>query len=139
MEKANENAKATVTEKAYSVKIIFCSDDELSVKDRIVLKEMSDNIKLDDVVTSDKSINIKPIRYAVLKVHNENSENKDYEVVVIECEDGFKYQTSSTSFKDKFEDLFSDLKGIEEEWAIKVLKKDSTNYKGKQFLTCTVV
>ena len=52
-------------------------DKELTAKERIRLKDTSDAIKLDEA-TKEGEIVITPASYAVLQIHNEKSENKDY-------------------------------------------------------------
>lgn len=123
---------------AYSVEIKE-TNKELTTKERILLKDTSDAIKLDEAC-SEEAVIIKPVLYAVLAVHNEKSDNVDYEQYVLQDESGQKYVTGSESFWSSFTNIYVEMKEDEEEdWAIKVYKLDSKNYKGKKFLTCSIV
>ena len=117
------------------------SSIELSAKQKVMYKDTSDATKLDEVVTETDAITIEPIGYVVLEVHNEKSDNPDYEQFVILSADGEKYVTGSTSFWDSFMNIWSELGGVESEeaWMIKVFKSPSKNFKGKFFLTCSVI
>ena len=112
---------------------------ELSVKDKIKLKDMSDAIKLDDVV-KDSAVIITPVLYAIIDVHNEKSDTKDYAKIVIIDKDETKYTTGSTPFMTTFEDIWDEMVDAgEEEFSIKIYPKESKNYKGKYFITCSLV
>lgn len=111
---------------------------ELTSKQRIALKDTSDAFKL-DIVCDENSVIIEPADYAVLSIHNEKSDNVDYENYVIIDKNGDKYVTGSKSFWNSFKDIFDEMLGEEEEWSIKAYKLDSKNYKGKKFLTCSII
>ena len=121
----------------YSVKIKESSSD-LTVKQRIAFKDTSDAIKL-DIACDENSIIIEPVDYVVLAIHNEKSDNKDYENYVIIDKNGDKYVTGSASFWSSFMDIYDEMQGEEEVWSIKAYKLDSKNYKGKKFLTCSII
>ena len=121
----------------YSVKILEASK-ELTAKQKVQLKDTTDAIKLDDV-TKSGAIILDPDFYAVLQIHNENSDNKDYYNYLVVCKDGEKYVTGSESFWSSFEDIMSDMFGSEEEFHIKVYKLPSKKYNGKEFITCSIV
>ena len=113
------------------------SSKELSAKERIMLKDTSDAVKLD--LACDEAVIITPVSYAVLGIHNEKSDNKDYENYILQDENGEKYVTGSPSFWSSFMDIYNEMKEETEKWSIKVYKLDSKNYKGKQFLTCSII
>lgn len=121
----------------YSTRIIEASK-ELSKKETVMLKDTSDCIKLDEAL-KDGAITFKPSYYAVVEVHNEKSDNKDYRVYVVADEVGNKYVTSSDSFFESFKDIYSDMYGSDEDWLLKVFKLDSKNYTGRQFITCSII
>ena len=121
----------------YSVEISELSR-ELSAKERIALKDTSDATKL-DVACDEGSVIIEPVAYAVLGIHNEKSDNKDYNNYVIIDKDGQKYVTGSESFWSSFMDIYNEMQGEDESWSIKAYKLDSKNYKGKKFLTCSII
>lgn len=127
----------------YSVKVAE-SSKELTAREKLMFSDTSNASKLDDVVEIGSTVVITPVDYAVLSVHNESSENKDYEVYVIVDKSGDKYVTGSTSFWNSFHDIWdvmhdSIADGDIEEYQIEVYKKESKNYKGKYFLTCSVI
>lgn len=122
----------------YEVKVKECSKN-LTGKERVAIKDISNAVKLDSVVTPDASIEIIPDFTATLDVHNENAENKDYEIFVIVAKDGTKYITSSRSFITSFKGIEEEMMNEEDEWGIEVYKIESKNFKGRHFLTCSII
>lgn len=120
----------------YSVKIAETSK-ELTAKERIRIKDTTDAVKLDEA-THDGAIIINPAMYAVLDVHNEKSDNVDYKNYIIVDIDGTKYVTGSASFWSSFMNIYEEMDGEQEEWGIKVYRAPSKNYKGKDFITCSI-
>lgn len=123
----------------YSVKIDNASK-ELTKKERVMLKDTSDALKLDDVIHGEPII-VNPDYWVMLMVHNEKSDNVDYPIYLIVDKDGTKYVTGSDAFWTTFSDIWDEMTedGTDEEWQLKCYKLDSKNYKGKQFLTCSVI
>ena len=104
-----------------------------------MLKDTRNAIKLDEAV-SETPLVISPDYYAVLDVHNEKSkEDKDFQNYVVVDTDGNKYVTGSTSFFEAFTEIVEEMDGTGEEYQIEIYKLDSKNYKGKQFITCSIV
>lgn len=120
----------------YSVKIAETSK-ELSAKERIRIKDTTDVVKLDEA-TQDGAIIINPAMYAVLDIHNEKSDNVDYKNYIVVDKDGTKYVTGSDSFWSSFMNIYEEMDGEQEEWGIKVYRAPSKNYKGKDFITCSI-
>lgn len=119
--------------------VIKEASEELSAKQKIMLADTSDCIKLDEAIKEDALI-INPVMWAIISIHNEKSDNKDYEVYVIVDEGGNRFTTGSEAFWTTFLNIFNQMKDVtDEEWAIKVYHKDSKNYTGKQFITCSVI
>lgn len=121
----------------YESKVVEASR-ELTAKERIRFKDLSDAVSIDSA-TADGAITFAVKDYAIVKIHNENSEDKDYTKYVLEAEDGTLYVTGSESFWKSFIDIYTEMQGEDEKWELKVFKKDSANYKGKQFITCSIV
>ena len=123
----------------YSVKIED-SSKELPKKERVMFKDTSDAKKLDEIITTDALI-IDPDFWVMLMVHNEKSDNVDYPVYIIVDKNGEKYITGSEAFWTTFSDIYDEMTadGDYEPWQLKCYKLDSKNYKGKQFLTCSVI
>ena len=127
----------------YSTRIVN-SSRELTVKEKITLKDFNDCVGLDTVVENDKGFIIGPDVIVVVEVHNERAkDDKDYTTIVILDKDGTKYSTSSNSLRDSISDIMDELSELSDEdradLHIKVFKKPSKNYSGKYFLTATVV
>ncbi len=114
------------------------SSKELTGKQKLIFKDLSNAVKLDSAAEG-QSLVITPVDYAVIKVHNEKSENPDYNNYVIVDKGGTKYVTGSPSFWDAFTDIWTAMADEDEEYQIEVYKLDSKNYKGKQFLTCSII
>lgn len=124
----------------YSVNIKFISK-EVPAKERIKLKDTTNAISLDEATQENDSLIISPAFYAVLEVHNEKSEDKDYSKYLIVDRSGTKYVTGSKSFITAFEDIAKDMQAFapDEEYDIEVYRRESANYKGKSFITCSLV
>ena len=121
----------------YEVKITPTSKQP-SAKDRIKIKDTTNAIRLDEA-TAEGAIIISPDYFAVLDIHNEKSEDKDYSQVVLVDVAGNKYVTGSASFLTAFENIVDEMDGIDEEYQIEVYRRESKNYKGKSFITCSIV
>lgn len=122
----------------YLVTIEETSLENLSNRDRVMLKDTSDAIALDEaLVDENATLEIVVKDYAVLNVHNEAADDKDYSKYIIVSETGEKYTTGSNTFFRSFKDIYTEMQG--EAFSIKVYKKPSTNYKGKFFLSCSIV
>lgn len=112
----------------------------LTPRERVKIKDTSEAIKLDEATKSGEVI-ITPDFYAILNIHNEKANPQDYENYLIVDKSGTRYITGSPSFWDAFTEIADELTeiGDTEDFQIKVYKMDSKNYKGKQFLTCSLV
>ena len=120
----------------YSVDIVE-SNKQLTAKERIKVKDTTSAIRLDEA-TQYEAIDINPDTYAVLHIHNEKSDNTDYTAYIVIDKDGTKYVTGSESFWSSFMNIYEEMDGEQEEWGIKVYRAPSKNYKGKDFITCTI-
>ena len=123
--------------KGYEVQIKE-TNAELTAKQRIAIKDTTDAVKLDHA-TAEEAVIIYPAAWAVLSVHNEKSDDKEYETYVIIDKEGVKYTTGSASFWSSFMGIYDEMKNEEEEWGIKVYRMESKNYKGKTFITCSII
>ena len=120
--------------------IVEKASKELTVKEKIMLKDTSDALKLDDIV-KEEAVIIKPDFYAIINIHNEKSDTKDYKkIVVVDKDSGEKYTTGSMPFITTFEDIMAEMQEAgENDFSIKIYPKESKNYKGKYFITCSVI
>lgn len=124
--------------KDYEVKINSVSK-ELTARERVMLKDTRNAIKLDEAI-KDTPLVISPDYYAVLDVHNEKSkEDKDFQNFIVVDTAGNKYVTGSASFFEAFTEIVEEMSGTGEDYEIEIYKLDSKNYKGKQFITCSIV
>ena len=114
---------------------------ELSIEDRIKFKDTSDAIGIDLATQELEDLVLNIDYYGVFDIHNEKADgNKDYKNYVFVTDKGEKYVTGSESLWSAFTDIMDELTeaGIEDIPPIKIYRKDSKNYKGKQFLTCSL-
>ena len=114
---------------------------ELDPRDRIKFKDTSDAYGIDMALSTLESLVLNIEYYGELAIHNENAEgDKDYNTYVFVDRDGNKYITGSESVWSSFTDIVDELAddGITEIPPIKFYKKESKNYKGKYFLTCSI-
>lgn len=126
--------------KGYEVNIVSATR-ELSPKEKIKLKDLSNAINLDNATQEEGKVVIDYDYHVILEIHNEKSKDrKDYQNVVVVDKDGTKYNTGSESFLTTLEDITGEmLSAGEKDFSIEVYRKDSKNYKGKQFITCSVL
>lgn len=115
------------------------SSKSLSAKEKVKLKDVSSAIKLDEAVTPEEALTIDVVDYAIIGVHNEKSENPDYDNYIFIDDLGQTYVTGSDSLFRTFKDIWDDMEGEEEDWSLKIYKQESKNFRGKYFLTCTIV
>lgn len=127
------------TNKSYKSEIISGSR-EFTARERIMMKDRSNAHKLDELCENNGKVEIMVQDYAIVAIHNEKSENPDYENLVIIQPDGEKFVTGSPSFIRAFIDIYEELdEEAEDGFPVCAYKLDSKNYKGKQFLTCSLV
>lgn len=122
--------------KDYEVKIAASSRD-LTARERLMYKDTSNAVRLDEA-TAKGAIVITPVAYAVLEIHNEKGDDKDYNNYVVVDSEGNKYVTGSSSFWKAFEDIWDEMSGENEPFEIEIYRLESKNYKGKQFITCSI-
>lgn len=127
----------------YKASVKECSK-ELTVKEKIALKDTSNATGL-DLLTQEANFNGEKViidvdYYATINIHNEKSDNKDYINFIVVAKDGTKYVTGSQSFISAFKDIATELaEAGETDMTIEVYRKESKNYKGKDFITCSIV
>lgn len=127
----------TNTTSDYTSEIIE-SMKPLSGKEKVRYRDLTASRKLDEEVSEDASLVVMLANYIKIKVHNSKADNPDYNVMIVVDKDNNSYYTSSETFMRALEGVVKDMEGETEEWGIEVVKKPSSNYKGKFFLTCTV-
>lgn len=124
----------------YSVKIRE-SSKELSAKERIALKDTTNCISIDSETEANGKLIIDYSFHVILDIHNEKSDNKDYTKIVVVDKDGNKFVTGSNSFIDSLTDIVDEMvdAGEGDNITIECYRRESNNYKGKTFITCSIV
>ncbi|UWH91915.1 MAG: hypothetical protein [Bacteriophage sp.] len=117
------------------------SSKELSTREKIKLKDLTSAIAIDKVVEPEKPLVIAPDFYARIGIHNEKlpENEQDYKTMVIVDKSGTKYYTGSDSAISSFVDIFDEMIDTAEPFEIEFYKKESKNYSGKHFITCSLV
>lgn len=119
----------------------------LTAREKIAIKALNDVTELNDLVTPEQAIMINIDNVVTVMVHNEKSDNQDYNKYVYIDKDGTKYVSGSEPLYTTVKDILSDIKDAiadgemdeTEDITIKVLKKESANYKGQMFLTAELI
>lgn len=121
---------------SYTSEIVKCNR-ELTKKEKVMYKNASDAIRLDEATAGSGSVVISPVLYMELAVHNDKAKNPDYTQYLIVGTDGKTYLTGSENFWANFISIAEEMEG--EEFEIEVYRKPSKNYSGKEFLTCKLI
>lgn len=119
----------------------------LTAREKIAIKALNDVTELNDLVTPEHAIMINIDNVVTVMVHNEKSDNQDYNKYVYIDKDGTKYVSGSEPLYTTVKDILSDIEDAiadgemdeTEDITIKVLKKESANYKGQMFLTAELI
>ena len=126
----------------YKASITYASK-ELSAKEKIMLKDTSNAASLDDLTANGPGdVVIDYAYHVIVDIHNERADgNKDYRKVVIVDKDGNRFVTGSDSFITQLNDIVSEMTeaGEENNITLSVFRKESKNYKGKTFITCSLI
>lgn len=127
------------TNRTYSAKLVSATR-ELSAKERVAVKMFIGAEQLDELTQRDENAVLIDIDYvAVVEVYNEKSDNKNYNKYVYVDKDGTMYISGSETLYRTYQEIAEEMEDEQEPWAIKVIRRESTNYKGKDFLTCMLV
>lgn len=119
----------------------------LTAREKIAIKALNDVTELNDMVTPEQAIMINIDNVVTVQVHNEKSDNQDYNKYVYIDKDGTKYVSGSEPLYTTVKDILSDIEDAiadgemdeTEAITIKVMKKESANYKGQTFLTAELI
>lgn len=119
----------------------------LTAREKIAIKALNDVTELNDLVTPEQAIMINIDNVVTVQVHNEKSDNQDYNKYVYIDKDGIKYVSGSEPLYITVKDILSDIEDAiadgemdeTEDITIKVMKKESANYKGQMFLTAELI
>ena len=123
----------------YSAKVVEATR-ELTAKERVAIKMFTDAYQLDEITQNyEDGVLINVDYVAKVAVHNEKSDNKDYNKYIYVDKDGTMYVSGSETLYRTYQEIAEEMEDEDEDWAIKVIRKESSNYKGKYFLTCVIV
>lgn len=136
-------AKKEATASNYSASIVDASR-ELTARERVMFKDTQNAISMNDFAEQAKAEGGKAIienvkDYVHISVHNDKSDDKDYDNYMIITAEGDKYVTGSQAFWNSFMDIFNEMKSETEPWGIQLNLIPSKNYKGKNVLTCSLI
>lgn len=136
-------AKKEATASNYSATILDASR-ELTSRERVKFKDTQNAISINDFAEQAKAEGGKAIiedvkDYVHISVHNDKSDDKDYDNYLIIDGNGDKYVTGSRAFWDAFMDIYNEMKDETEPWGIQLNLIPSKNYKGKNVLTCSLI
>lgn len=125
----------------YTVSIV-ASSCELSPRDRIKIKDKG-NAKRLDTLTAEGSIFVNIIDWAILKIENDKSADKEYTNYILLDTDGTKYVTGSEAFWASFRSVYDELsEEIDREHGVgipfEIYQLPSKNREGKTFLSCSL-
>lgn len=125
----------------YKAKVVD-SWKALSVKEKISYKETDSFDKLDEIVPVDGELVITLANFITVEVENPKSENPNYNQYILVADNGDAYVTSSNTFCASLNSILDEIKDAGEDevgdWQLKIYKRESNNFKGKHFLTCSI-
>lgn len=111
----------------------------MTAREKLRYTDLTDAIQLDEA-TQYGDVIIDVDKWAVINVHNEKSDTVDYMKYVIIDKDEQVYVTGSESFWKSFVQIYEVMSEEgETTYSIKVYRRESKNYKGKDFLTCRII
>lgn len=120
---------------------IIDSSFEMTARERIKFKDLTDAIKLDKETSENGSLKLTIANFAILQIHNGKSKNNpDYKNYMYIDEEGKKYVSGSESLWNAFKDIYDELHadGDTEPITLIFYRVPSKNYAGKDFLTCSL-
>lgn len=109
------------------------SSRDLSKRERVILTDTSDAMRLDEA-TAEGPVIIDVDLWVELDIEAGSKQYKNYLVL---DKNGTKYVTGSENFWNAFQGIAREMEG--EEYSVKAYGRPSRNYAGKSFLTCSLV
>jgi hypothetical protein len=111
----------------------------MTAREKLRYTDLTDAIQLDEATQSGDVI-IDVDKWAVINVHNEKSDTVDYMKYAIIDKNEQVYVTGSESFWKSFVQIYEVMSDEgETTYSIKVYRRESKNYKGKDFITCRII
>lgn len=113
---------------------------EFTARERMRIKDTTAATPLDEAVTAESPLEMELADWATLKITNERSKGeKEYMKFVLIDKSGNHYTSGSESLISAVGEIAKEMWEEAEPWKLLIYKKESKNYKGKYFLTATVV
>lgn len=116
------------------------SSKVLTAREKIKLKDLTICKALDQLTAEDDVVIIDVDFFVEMAVHNEKARETDYKKIVVVDRDGTRYITGSDSFLRSLRDIADDLAeaGELDDFKVRVYRKPSKKFQGKDFLTCSL-
>lgn len=119
------------------------SSREFTPKERVMFKDLQNATSAVDFAREAREGGLKATievaDFAVIDIHNESADNKDYTVYLFINKNGDKYYTSSEPCWTAFNNIYAEMKDSNEEWGIEFNLIPSKKYSGKEILTCSLI
>ena len=128
-------------ERNFETTVEFISKEDLSPKEKVMLKDVSGCEKFDTLCQAD-SVIVNVAWYAILNIRNDAAQDRqEYQSIIVVDKDGTRYITGSDSFISQFEDIYEDLEsvGALDQMTVEVFTRESNKRPGKYFITCRLV
>lgn len=109
------------------------SSRELTKRERVMLTDTSDALRLDEA-TAEGPVIIDVDMWVELDI---DTGSKQYSNYLVTDKNGTKYVTGSENFWNSFQAIAREMEG--EDYSVKAYGRPSRNYAGKSFLTCSLV
>lgn len=119
--------------------VIEKSLKEVTKKEMLQLKDLTDAVRLDQATQEHGSVMIPNVLNMVkmFLVSDDPKNPQEYAKMVITDTEGNRFVTGSESFARRAWEIADDMDG--EEFGLKVYRRPSKNYPGREFLSCSVI
>lgn len=119
--------------------VIEKSLKEVTKKEMLQLKDLTDAVRLDQATQEHGSVMIYNIQNMVkmFLVSDDPKNPQEYAKTVITDTEGNRFVTGSESFARRAWEIADDMAG--DEFGLKVYRRPSKNYPGREFLSCSVI
>lgn len=118
---------------------ILESEVELTKKERIMYKQFDECQSLDKVVSVDEGLILNIVNIIKVRIHNDSikASDKEYEKILYVTDAGERYTSGSKSLYESIKDIWDEME--EEMITVKVIKKASSNYPDRCFMTAVLL
>ncbi len=119
---------------------ITSSSREFTAREKLRMMDTTGAQKLNEIIESNNHIDITVSAWAVLHIENNMSEDKEYDTYVILDTEGNIYSTGSSSFATAFANIALVMEAEQDdEYTIRVFSRPSKKFKGKSYITCSLL